>query len=101
MATAEVKECGAGNGAWALELSSMSVQGGTASLTLLVNAYHGAGSYVPSGALNAILNQQLATFPVSGGSVDITGSGSGGSMNLTLRSSTGQQVQVQGTWACA
>lgn len=99
-ATAEVKECGSGNGAWALELSSMVVQGGTASLTLIVSSYHGAGSYAPSGALNTIQSEQLATYPVSGGSVDIAGGGSSGNMNLTLTSSAGDRVQIQGSWAC-
>jgi hypothetical protein len=101
VAGAEIKECGTGNGGWALELSSMTVEGGTASLTLLVTDYHGAGSYRPSGALNAIENQQLMTFPVTGGAVDIAGGGTSGQMDLKLTSSTDQPVQIQGTWACA
>lgn len=100
VSTAEVKECGAGNGQWAMELSSMTVQGGTASLTLLVSSYNGAGSYQPTGALNAIMSQQLTTYSVQSGAVNIAGSGSSGQMNLTLASSAGQNVQVQGTWAC-
>lgn len=101
VASAEIKECGTGNGAWALELSSMTVDGGTASLTLLVSSYKGAGSYQPGGALNAILNQQLTTYPVTGGSVDIANGGAGGQMDLKLTSSSDQQVQIQGSWACA
>ncbi len=101
VATAEVKDCGTGNARWALELSSMTIGGGTASLTLLVNSYHGPGSYRPGGALNAIRNQQLLVFPVTGGSLDISGVGTSGQMNLTLTSSAGQKVQIQGTWACS
>lgn len=99
--TAEVKECGSGAQGWAMELSSMSVDGGTASLTLLVSPFHGNGSYVPTGALNAILNQQLSTFPVSGGSVVISDDGASGQIDLDLTSADHQKVHAQGSWACA
>lgn len=83
-----------------MELSSMTIVGGTASLTLLVSSYHGDGSYKPGGALNTIVSQQLGTYPVSGGAVTIMDSGTQGSMDLSLTASTGQQVRIQGTWAC-
>lgn len=100
VASAEIKECGSGSGGWALELSSMTISDGTASLTLLVRSYNGAGSYRPGGALNAIENQQLLTFPVTGGSVDIGAGGTSGRMNLTLTSAANQRVQIEGSWAC-
>jgi hypothetical protein len=95
---AEVKQCGASNGRWYLQLSGIAVGTASGSLSLSVPQYTGPSSYRPQGSLMLIVNQQASFLSVSGGSVTVREPRSG-SMDVTF-ADAGSTTRVSGTWTC-
>ena len=96
--SAEVRACGARGDLWLIQLSNLSLNGASASLSLTVPSYRGPSTYQPQGSLMLIVNQRASFFPYSSGSVTIVDPQKG-SMDATFASG-GSSVRVAGGWAC-
>ena len=97
---AEIKDCGTGQGLWGLDLSGLTLNGASASLSLEVNPYHGPGTYTLQGSLFVIANQQASTYSVTSGSVVIR-TADQGTLQATFTASGQASIAVTGDWACA